>query len=143
MTEWHSIVGLAMLATCTAMWASNADVNLGRQIFIGEAPITARLAGHGDALPTFATRCVNCHHAAEPGASSKQTFGPVLNANTLANHIPRRGGPPSKYDPMSLCKLLRDGIDPAWVMVPTAMPRYEITDAQCAALWAYMTLRTP
>ena len=55
----------------------------------------------------------------------------------------RRGGPPSAYDAASLCELLREGIDPAWVMVRQEMPRYAATDAQCIALWAFLVSPAP
>ncbi|RZM00732.1 MAG: hypothetical protein EOP73_15405 [Variovorax sp.] len=104
----------------------------------GDAPVLrGRLAGHPDDLPPAATRCVNCHAIGEaPGRPATATFGPLLGPATLAWALPRRGGPPSRYDAASLCRLLREGIDPAWVMVDAAMPRYAVSDAQCEALWA-------
>jgi hypothetical protein len=64
-----------------------------------------------------------------------------LSAATLAEPVARRGGPPSRYDARSLCTLLRSGVDPAHVMVQRAMPRFDIDDLQCEALWQYLTNR--
>ena len=102
----------------------------------GATVLRGRLAGHPVDLPQAATRCVNCHTAgAAAGQSLTAAFGPALDSATLARAISRRGGPPSRYDAASLCRLLREGIDPAWVMVDASMPRYEVSDAQCDALW--------
>ena len=50
-----------------------------------------------------------------------------------------RGGPPSGYDRGTLCRLLREGIDPAHVMVTRTMPRFDLDDAACAALWTHLS----
>jgi hypothetical protein len=70
-------------------------------------------------------------------------FGPALNAAWLTQAQSRRGGPPSVYSVQAFCKLLRDGIDPAWVLVNQTMPHYAVTDAQCDQIWAYVNRRTP
>lgn len=135
------IAGALLLAGCGSVWATDADT--GRRLFSGESPLTARIAGHVDALPGSASRCSNCHRTAAASAASAPTFGPLLDARTLTARIARRGGPPSIYSAAALCKLLREGIDPAWVMVAPAMPRYDLSDAQCAALWAHLTRPAP
>ncbi len=63
---------------------------------------------------------------------------PALTAQYLSVPRSRRGGPPSAYDATRLCLLLRTGRDAADVLVPTTMPRYAVTDAQCADLWAFL-----
>ena len=129
--------GLAIaLASCEA-----SDAERGRRLFAGELPLLARIAGHDAALPSHASRCVNCHGVADgaAGAASAPSFGTPLSRARLVNPQPRRGGPPSRFDEASLCRLLRSGVDPAHVMVPSAMPRYEIDDADCRALWAHLS----
>jgi hypothetical protein len=118
----------------------------GRQLFHGEAStlgaVPGRLAGHGDDLPAMATRCANCHTSGEGSVVPSKTleFAPRLNRQGLAQPLARRGGPPSTYDSAALCKLLREGIDPAWVMIRQEMPRYAATDTQCVALWTFLVL---
>lgn len=103
----------------------------------GAAVLRGRLAGHPHDLPPEATRCINCHATGTAaGRPATAAFGPSLAAATLTRAMPRRGGPPSRYDAVSFCRLLRQGIDPAWVMVDATMPRYDISDAHCQALWA-------
>ena len=136
-------------------WVKQQEVTraeLGRQLFSGDpngaGMLRGRMVGHEEDLPVAATRCMNCHvaGAARQGqplenatqANASSQCGTPLNARTLTLHQPRRGGPASAYDVASLCKLMRDGIDPAWVMINQSMPRYAITDSQCEALWSYL-----
>ena len=137
---------------------SAGQAAMGRALFTGEQALVGRLPGHEQALPTLATRCVNCHEApdlaptavsasavpavaAEPGASSASSYAPVLDRQALLGRQVRRGGPPSAYDVDSLCVLLRRGVDPALVVVSTTMPRFELSDEQCQALWRHLTSR--
>lgn len=141
----------------------------GAAIFAGRQPLPGHLRGDGMALPTQATRCTNCHatdaglsadgiagavptgakagtvtadgQAPATGAPAAANFAPRLNATQLAQALPRRGGPPSRYDATSLCRLLRTGVDPAGVMVQRAMPLFEASDADCQALWQYLGTR--
>lgn len=138
----QALAGLWLMAACSSLWAAD-DAELGRRLFSGEQPLSARIAGHTDVLPGSASRCSNCHRTQAAGAASAPSFGPLLEARTLTARIARRGGPPSAYNATALCKLLREGIDPAWVMVAPAMPRYDASDAQCQALWAHLSRPAP
>jgi len=119
-----------------------SNLERGRELFHGELPLTARMVGHTDALPQEAVRCRNCHSHSKPpalGGDAAQDFAPLLNARTLRSPSARRGGPPSTYEREALCRVLREGIDPAHVMIQQAMPRYSVSDADCEALWTYLT----
>ena len=111
----------------------------GSALYHGELALTGRIVGHDLDLPAQASRCINCHGAAV--AASAPPLAPLLNAASLTRLTPRRGGPPSRYDTASMCALLRSGVDPAHVMIPRTMPRYTITDADCKALWAFLSTR--
>jgi len=127
--------------------------DLGRSLFQGEAALTGQIAGQGLPLPVQASRCVNCHLATiassasgassprEPAspAANRAKLGPALNAGHLLHNLARRGGPPSHYDSATFCRVLRTGIDPAWVIVDRNMPRYNIGTRDCDALWTYLT----
>ena len=138
-TPWPAIgaavaVATGAIAGATAtleMWQRRAD---GAALYEGRQPLVAHVSGHEQPLPALAARCANCHEGA-------QAIAPALNERTLAQALPRRGGPPSRYDARVLCRLLRDGLDPALVLVPRAMPRYAIDEPACAALWAYLSSR--
>ena len=114
----------------------------GAELFSGAAALQGTIVGHSSALPPSAARCINCHAigtAAPASAASAASFGPLLTRHGLTAAVARRGGPPSRYDAPAFCRLLRQGVDPAWVIVPRSMPRYELSDADCHALWAHLT----
>ena len=153
-----SLTCAVLIAGTGGLWFTERQARLdreaalqvqGRQLFHGEAStlgsVSGRLAGHTDDLPAMATRCANCHSAGggPDVPSTAPEFAPRLNREGLTQPLPRRGGPPSVYDATSLCKLLREGIDPAWVMIRQEMPRYAATDAQCTALWTFLVSPAP
>ncbi len=152
------LVCAVLVAGAGGLWFTERQARLereaallaqGRRLFHGEAStlgaMLGRLAGHGTDLPAVATRCTNCHTSGEGADAPSRTpeFAPRLNRQGLMQPLSRRGGPPSVYDAVSLCKLLREGIDPAWVMVRQEMPRYAATDAQCVALWTFLVSPAP
>ena len=122
----------------------------GERLFHGEALLAGRIVGHTMVLPVTVSRCMNCHEARSTAVSAAASavaggqagrYGPTLDHETLGQLRTRRGGPPSRYDAAALCTLLRTGVDPAQVMIPQTMPHYDIADADCAALWAYLLSR--
>ena len=127
----------------------DAELERGQRLFSGAEPLRGTISGHPSALPPFASRCVNCHApgSSTPGAKptsasappTNTTFAPLLTPAYLTGAIARRGGPPSRYDEAAFCRTLRTGIDPAYVIVSRSMPRYELPDADCHALWRQLT----
>jgi hypothetical protein len=89
-------------------------------------------------LPAEAVICANCH-SAPTGALLSGKPAPQLDAALLLEMRQRHGGPPSRYDGQSFCRLLRTGSDPAYVLIDREMPTYEVTDEQCASLWSFLT----
>lgn len=144
---------VCLLAVALQACAERDDARAarGQALFAGQVALTARLVGHDQPLPSLATRCVNCHGAAADGAAAARAAANLGGAGPLARTAPRldrasltqmqsrRGGPASAYDAGALCRLLRSGVDPAQVLLPAVMPRYDISDAQCADLWTYLT----
>jgi hypothetical protein len=138
------VVLAAMGALGAAVGIDAVTVEHGRQLFVGERPMNGLIAGHASALPAHASRCMNCHSAAaEPksvsASASTRLLGPMLTSDLLTRPVARRGGPPSRYDETALCTLLRTGVDPAHVITTRAMPRYELSVAECHALWVYLS----
>ena len=109
----------------------------GAALFEGRPPLVARLSGQSTALPPATARCSNCH-ARESGVDAKG-FGPDVFGEALTASRSRRAGPASRFDAASFCKLLRTGVDAADVIIAHEMPRYEVSEAQCAALWTHVT----
>jgi hypothetical protein len=106
----------------------------GQALYDGRRPLAARLVGHDRDLPPQATVCANCH-------SGSSAIAAALTPERLTRPLPRRGGPPSRYDEAAFCRLLRSGVDPAWVMLPRAMPRYTMGNRQCRELWLALSTR--
>jgi hypothetical protein len=139
----------ALTLTLAGAALHSAPYERGAQLFDGRAALTARLVGHEQTLPAETVRCANCHTLeraprpeARPNATASpltDTLAPALGQNSLLSAHRRRGGPPSRYTSDSFCKTLRDGVDPAHVVLPKTMPRYVINDTECSQLWTYLT----
>ena len=121
----------------------------GGALWRGELPLMARIAGHAQALPTAAARCVNCHASAAVASAGSATLvaldsaAPVLTAAQLRTARSRRGGPASRYDAQAFCTLLHTGVDPAGVLLSREMPRYTLEPRDCQALWTHLTGARP
>jgi hypothetical protein len=113
---------------------------VGKKVYEGELPLVGRLAGDDTSLPTAATRCANCHPRSDsPDDGAAPAFGPPLTSSALTVSRRRRGGPPTRYEQATFCRLLETGVDPAFVLIARAMPRYELDTASCRALWNYVS----
>jgi hypothetical protein len=130
------ICGAGALLATACCFPSDA-ARRGERIFNGEEPLAAQIQGQGVPLPGEATRCRNCHSEEAVGGAS-EAAAPALDAQALLTKHSRRNGPPSRYDEKTFCTLLRTGVDPAFVQLQRIMPRYDIDDARCAALFAYL-----
>lgn len=133
----RATIGLILIVVARAANAAQTcgPDDLGCRIFNGQYPLQAHLRDDDRALPAWTTRCVNCHTQTGPTAA----FAPPLTSDSLLAATRRRGGPPSTYDPATFCHALKDGIDPAEIVLRKSMPQYQISDAQCAALWRFVT----
>ncbi len=132
-TTWHA----GSVSSQRRRAAEAHAVQAGEALYQGRVELPTRLSGHTVALPMTAGRCANCHDTAD----ARPSFGPPLTGALLQTLRQRRGGPASRFDAPSLCRLLREGRDPADIVVPGAMPRYGLTDAQCEQLWSYLVSR--
>ncbi len=145
--------GLALTLTLASVLAlqrgkaTDPAVEAGKALFTGNVALKAHMVGHDTDLPPAAVRCANCHsrQAAPPGAAAptaasarpRDIYAAPLSYAALLEKRPRRGGPPSRYDLAAFCRVLRDGIDPASVMVAQTMPRYRLTEQECHELWTF------
>lgn len=132
-------IGLALVGAMHAAGAAQAcaPADAGCAIFTGERALTAHLRDDDRSLPPATSRCANCH----TGTPSAASFAPLLTPDYLLTPTKRRGGPASSYDEKNFCQVLRNGVDPAGVLVRKAMPRYEISDNECTTVWRYLTKR--
>lgn len=125
---------LAGVATVAYPWAR------GYALYHGHLPLSGRIAGHDDDLPSAASRCSNCHDAVTGGAQTKRLIAP-LNGTALTQPVSRRGGPQFIYTEASFCSFLRDGVDAVFVQASRTMPRFTVSDGECHALWTYVISR--
>jgi hypothetical protein len=133
------VLACAVLLACSSKASSSEKLlqERGWKIFSGQEPVTASIAGHTEPLPPQAARCINCH--SEKQRKSTERFAPLLTRDWLTQIHARHGGPAYAYSEGDFCKTVRSGLSPDYVVLLRTMPRYEIDDAQCRALWTYLT----
>ena len=145
--RWPLVLAVAVLLGAPALawfgpWRHASEPMAharGARLFDGTEALAGTLAGHTEAMPASTTRCVQCHTGPKPVKDAAPSLGPPLDRAHLLQVLSRRGGPPTAYDLTAFCRALRRGTDPAHVILPAAMPRFEIDDTRCAALWNYLT----
>ena len=111
----------------------------GRALFAGKEPLKGRVRDHQSDLPASVVVCHNCHVTAATPPGSLSRPAPRIDRTLLLEARARRGGPPSAYDRAAFCKLLRTGVDPAYVLVKREMPVFDVDDTQCESLWRFLT----
>lgn len=126
---------------CAAPASARAPITAarGRALYTGREPLAGRVRDHRSDLPPAVVVCRGCHGdgVAAPGAAPPPA--PAINRALLLEARPRRGGPPSAYDLPAFCRLLRTGVDPAYVLVAREMPVFDVDDARCESLWRFVT----
>jgi hypothetical protein len=135
------IAGVMRVGPVLADIHDNAAEGLGsygRALFFGETQLHGIIQGHERPLPPELVRCANCHLPDSRSTSGVSNPAPRLDRSRLTEFRRRRGGPPSQFSPASFCRLLRSGIDPAYILITRQMPRYTIEDDQCLELWQYL-----
>lgn len=137
----------AFALLCSAMYAGSVyakedgapPAKRGERIFLGRETVAATIGGHELPLPPEVAACAGCH---KPRTSDRnEQFAPPLSKEWLTVARQRRGGPPYAYDRDSFCNTVRTGIDPGYVILNRTMPRFALDDAQCRALWSYLSVR--
>jgi hypothetical protein len=131
------IVGwLVQMGVAGASTNPESSASPGRRMFLGESPLQGAIASHAESLPARTVSCANCHLGAGPGSGA--SFAPMLNRAGMTQMRGRRGGPPSVFALASFCRMLRTGVDPAFILITRQMPRYTLSDDQCQDLWRYL-----
>jgi len=132
------LLSLSLIAFAAAAEPAREMSALGQRLFSGQEQLSGRIYTHEVDMPSAVTRCSNCH-AAGNGPAVPRSLAPRLTRRLLLDTMPRRGGPPTKYNRAGFCTLLGKGVDPAYVVIDVAMPRYKLNEQQCTALWAFLT----
>jgi hypothetical protein len=141
-----SKIAVRLVAACVLLQAvparacenpGNGSGAAGCRMFFGETPLQGDIIEHDRPLPPEVVACANCH-LEDTRSTSGGSFAPSLNRSMLTEPRRRRGGPPSQFSAVSFCRLLRTGIDPAYIVISRKMPRYVLDDEQCLDLWQYL-----
>jgi mono/diheme cytochrome c family protein len=136
---------LALVTALAARVAADDQATSGRRIFArgGEAgEVTATFTGTNTPLPPSLRRCAGCHGPDGAGAREGGVGIPAITWAALAaprDAVPGRPGRP-RYDEAMLERALAEGIDPAGRPLAPSMPRFRLTPAQVAALFAYLRI---
>ena len=132
------LLSITLIASAAAHESAREISALGQRLFSGQEPLAGRIYTHDVDMPSAVTRCSNCH-AAGNGPAVPRSSAPRLTRSWLVDTRARRGGPPTSYNRAAFCTVLRKGVDPAYIVIDVQMPRYRLTDDQCAALWTFLT----
>ena len=127
---------LSVALPAAGLGGDSSQRKQGEALFTGRRPLVGKIRGHQSPLPAEVVVCAHCHVQRVPDAGA--AAAPLLDRALLLEQRVRRGGPPSAYDATSFCKLLRTGVDPAYVLVNRVMPIYQLSDAACTSLWEYL-----
>ena len=121
------------------------DVAAGRRMYrdgirpSGE-PLTATVTGD---VPFLGTQfsCQSCHGRSGMGATEGANIVPAITGPFLfaPSAQPKRPA----YDPESLSRALREGLDPTGRSLKPLMPRYHISDDEARSLAAYLAGLSP
>jgi len=153
-----SLLGLLILAACLPARGAEDRVEPGRRIYeqgitLGGEPL--RASGVGDSsLSGAMAACTACHRRSGMGSREGRSAvspvtGPILYAKTVPyqpnrpgraaqQFVPLRQDSRAAYDDASLVRAIRNGIDPDGRQLDALMPRYELGNADAAALVAYL-----
>ncbi len=123
---------------CKVSASQISERDRGQELYLGKETLVGKIDGHTGALPAQLGKCVSCHTFVRQKVIQEEQ-APFLNRISLLNPHARRGGPVSSYNKENFCNTVRTGIDPQYVTLRRAMPRYEISEVQCGALWTYLT----
>ena len=143
-------IAVLLVAACALLQATpagacenpgNGAAAAGCRMFFGETPLEGAIVEHNRPLPPAVVVCANCH-LEETRSISGGSGAPPLSRSMLTEPLRRRGGPPSQFSAASFCRLLRTGVDPAYIVISRKMPRYVLDDEQCLDLWQYLLERT-
>lgn len=137
--RFPALGALVVCLSANSVVPASGDMERGRRLFNGEESMAAKLAGHSAPSSGALGACAHCHGAGQ-GATLEPRAAPTLSCTALREARPRRGGPSVAYDRDSFCRTLRTRIDPNYVVLGRAMPRFEPDQGQCEALWAYLTM---
>lgn len=124
------MIGLVLALAGGAALAGEPEPERGAAIYtqgLGAAP---RIAGTGIRLPEGRLGCAGCHGADGRGGGEGGLAAPPVTWRALSRANDRRPA----YDAAGLVRAVREGIDAGGLPLDPAMPRFDMTPADLAAL---------
>ena len=103
----------ALLFSVLSSAGPEINFDRGHRLFSGGEPLSGTIVGHKTALPPAAAKCDNCHSSDDKPL--EQALGPLLSRRTLTEIRSRRGAPPTRFTEATFCRMLRTGVDPAYI----------------------------
>ncbi len=126
-------------AVLLLQWIGQAHAqSLGERLYRGAALLTGSIAGQTTAMPASVLARTNCHVGSTGNSGGDAQAAPDLRGGCLSVVRSRRNGPAARYTQATFCRTLRTGVDPVYMILPVQMPRFTISDTDCAALWTYL-----
>jgi mono/diheme cytochrome c family protein len=101
----------------------------------------------GDTVDGRVVACVTCHQRSGLGTVEGRIAAPAINGRTLYaplvetyRNVELTGTPPKRpaYTDETLAAAIRSGVDPTGRQLDAAMPRFDLPDAEMAALVSYL-----
>jgi mono/diheme cytochrome c family protein len=152
------LLGLGLLATVNMRTSPGASfvpfVRNGVQTFssLGERIFLTGTDENGNIIPRSTPSmynmmfgqagCASCHGRAGRGGTVGAMMGsfrtPDIRWSTLTSSRDPAGQPQTPFDEANFARAVRDGIDPKGDRVKAPMPQWRLTDAEVAALVAYL-----
>ena len=133
--------------------AQSAEVEISPQELIGKkiyysgsarekGDITARLTNSDAVIPAMHLACANCHGISGDGITEAGVRAPSITWQTLSRTAAPAGSARSRgaYNDASLEQAITHGIDSSGSLLHPGMPRYQISEAQAAAVIAYLKI---
>ena len=153
------LLALAVQAAADAAPAAGDELEIGRRIYeegllASGAPLAGERPG-GTAVAAAAAACATCHRHSGMGSVEGDLLVPPITGNYLfgtgsknmANMDPRRGKALNQahapYTDAALARAIRDGENNNGRVMSMAMPRYDLSAAEMAALTAYLRQLSP
>jgi len=152
------LLGLVLVATFAGGTSPGVSVvpfiGSGSQTFssLGERIFLSSTDANGNVIPRSVpsmygmmfsqSGCASCHGRDGRGGTVSAMMGsfvtPDIRWSTLTATQDPSGQPQTPFTEASLARALRDGIDPEGDRVNAPMPQWRLTDAEVAALVAYL-----
>lgn len=148
----RALLLLAAVLCCNGLCFGEPGAKAGAGIYregrLPSGQVVRAVASGGMPLPPAYTACINCHRRSGMGGIEGQTLVPPVIADALyrpgweathffGNSVARMARRPA-YDDLTLARAIRQGLDSNGQAIAAPMPRYELGDADMAALIAYL-----